>query len=88
MFRANFINYFDVWNGPDGYEVNNLCVQFERIPLADLEDKTLIDELKARNFLNDKANPDTVTVNDYYPYLELEVTETGEPIGRYEIIEE
>lgn len=54
MERYELINYFDVWgNAKDGWEINNLCVEFDDLYLADdITKKEILNYLVDREFLN------------------------------------
>ena len=51
--RYELINYFDVWgNAKDGWEINNLCVEFDDLYLLNgLTDKEILNSLVTAGFL-------------------------------------
>lgn len=53
MKTWSLINYFDVWgNAKDGYEVNNQCIEFADLVIADdATDKDILNYLKEIGFL-------------------------------------
>lgn len=66
------INYFDVWgNEKDGWEVNNQCVEFEDLNLADdVTDKEICEYLKANGYLN-TSDMRRLEVVDYGEVMEI-----------------
>ena len=66
------INYFDVWgNEKDGWEVNNQCVEFDDLYLAeDVTNKEILTYLKQIEFL---ATDDMrrLVVEDYGDLIEI-----------------
>ena len=53
MNKFTLINYFDVWgNEKDGWEVNNQCIEFDDIHLADdITDKEICEYLRQTGYL-------------------------------------
>ena len=80
--RYSLINYFDVWGNPeDGWEVNNQCVEFDDINIADdATDGEILRFLAAIGFLREDAL-DRLEVEDYAVGM-LEITErdSGMPV--------
>lgn len=62
MQTYSLINYFDVWgNADDGYEVNNLCVEFDDLCITpEMSNNDIIDYLVAVGFLSSNDH------NDYF----------------------
>ena len=52
--KYRLVNYFDVWgNEADGWEINNLCVEFDDLTISDdATDKEILEYLKMIRFLN------------------------------------
>lgn len=89
MLKYRLINYFDVWgNETDGWEVNDLCEEGMISLPDDFTDSDIIKALKGINFLNDKANTETVSVMSDPDMIEFFETATNMPIGRLELIKE
>lgn len=50
--RYSLVNYFDVWYGEDGWQVNNLCTELNDLWLAnDLTRKQIAEALVSVGFL-------------------------------------
>lgn len=51
--RYMLLNYFDVWDTEDGWEVNNQCVEFNDLHITDdATEKEICEYLKQIGFLN------------------------------------
>lgn len=82
----DLIDYFDVWgNEEDGWEVNNLSREENFINITDdATDEDIIDGLINAGYLQRQAKG-KISVEDYGDgFIELFVTETGEPVCRLE----
>lgn len=89
MFKLRLVNYFDVWgNQKEGYEVNNLCTEWDDGHAVDLEDRTLLNLLKSSGFLKNTVRINQVDFADYYPFIEIYQRRDGRPLGRLEVLEE
>jgi len=88
MIKVRFVHYFDVWgNLEEGWEVNNLCVEWER-HVPDLEDATLLQLLIAEGFLRPDVGLGQVEFAFIGPeMIEIEQAADGLPLGRLEILE-
>lgn len=85
MIKVELVDYYDVWgNAEDGYEVNNIS-RDGTFELENLEDETIIEKLKEIHYLNENATPENITVDDYYPYMEI-LESNGYPLGRLEVV--
>ena len=75
-------NYFDVWgNVEDGWEVNNQCVEFDDLYLADdVSEDEVIDYLIQIDFLVPNAKELVEIDNSYMDGYEIIEKETGKPI--------
>ena len=82
------VDYFDVWGNPeDGFEVNNLAVIEDDIVISDdSTDEEILDYLiNTIGWLSPDAKT-KVEVNDLGDgFIEFEVAETGEPLGRLQL---
>ena len=87
MDTYRVVNYFDVWyNDEEGYQVNNLCEE-GTIELKDYTSTNeIIVKLQQIGFLNPSVTSRDIDVWNDYEFIELYVKETGEPIGRLELI--
>ncbi len=88
MIEIRLVNYFDVWgNEEEGWQVNDLCAEWERY-VPDLEDETLLQLLIDEGFLRCDVQPDQIDFVFVGPEMtEIEQTEDGYPLGRFEILE-
>ena len=82
------INYFDVWGNPeDGFDVNDLDRTGEIITITDdATDEDIIDGLINMGFLKSDAKGKIYVEDMGDGFIELSVEETGEPIGRLELV--
>ena len=88
MFRANFMDYYDVWgNAEDGYEVNDATQLYEGIELPDLEDETLFEALKERGYFQPFVKREEIKVEDFYPSLEIVRESDDFPLGVFTVEE-
>ena len=85
MDRWRLINYFDVWgNEKDGYEVNNQCVEFDDLYIADdATDKDILNYLKDTGFLK-TSDKRKVRICDCGDLIEIEAVKGNYPLGRLE----
>lgn len=79
------VNYFDVWgNEKDGYEVNNLCVEFNDLQITDdATDKDILNYLRDIGFLN-TSDRRRVRLVDFGEMIEIEQVKGFYPLGRLE----
>lgn len=84
---ATIVNYFDVWgNKNDGWEVNNLCQENERLELTDLFTKEhILKELKRVGFLKKTVRQNMVIIEDLFPFYEISQRKDFMPVCRVEI---
>lgn len=89
-YRLRLVNYFDVWgNKKDGWEVNNLCTEWEDVWTSELDDKTLLDILKNTEFLRKDVRINEIDFEWVGPEIcEISVKNTYYPLGRIEIIDQ
>lgn len=82
------INYFDVWGNPeDGFDVNDLDRTGEIITITDdATDEDIVDGLINMGFLKSDAKGRIYVEDMGDGFIELSVEETGEPIGRLELV--
>ena len=88
MDKWQFINYFDVWgNTEEGWEVNNLCKEWQTELPHDAEAKHYFDDMINNGFLKPAVQIDQLSF-DYLgdDIVEISVSETYEPLGRYELV--
>ena len=80
----SLIDYFDVWgNKEDGWEVNNLSVEFEDLYIADdVTDEDLIDYLKDIGYLAKELEVSEIEIWDSGDMIELSKADDGMPICR------
>ena len=85
--RYSLVNYTDVWgNKEDGYEINNQCVEFDDLYLADsLKIKDILKYLKGIGFLttDDMRRFDVADYGDGY---EIYAKKDLVPLCRLEIV--
>lgn len=89
-YKVKFINYFDVWgNKIDGYEVNNLCIEFDDLIIAEelYNGKDLIKYLYDIEFFNTHDMRKFI-IEDMGELIEIYQKKDLFPLGRFEIIEE
>jgi len=81
MSKYTLINYFDVWgNKKDGYEINNQCVEFDDLVIADdATPKEICTYLKSIKML---ATDDMrrLEVIDWGDLIEVNERKTGKPL--------
>lgn len=77
----SLINYFDVWgNKKDGYEINNQCVEFDDLVIADdATPKEICTYLKSINMLatNDMRRLEVINWGDL---IEIYERKSGIPL--------
>lgn len=79
MYKCSVYDY-DVWgNDVDGYEVNEQFLIWDDVPLADLEDDTIIEALIDCGYLLSEVDREKLEVIDLYPRMEVEYE--GRPVG-------
>lgn len=89
-YRLKLINYFDVWgNKKDGWEVNNLCVEWDDVWSCELDNKTLLKILKNTDFLQKHVRTNQL-IFDWIGHecCEISVRKSHYPLGRIEIIDQ
>lgn len=83
--KWKLVNYFDVWgNEKDGYEVNNLCVEYDDLNITDdATDKDILNYLKDTGFLvtSDRRK---VYLEDMGDMIEIYQRKGNYPLGRLE----
>ena len=86
MKTYSLINYFDVWgNEEDGYEVNNLCVEFDDLHIAqEASDDEIIDYLAAIGFLSSNDYNNYIVESSDDDFIEIFASENMYPICRLE----
>lgn len=79
------INYFDVWgNAADGWEINNLCDEFNFI--SEDQEKNIIQVLKNKGFLNKTCRLNQFDIyNDGY-IIEFNTKKELKPLFRVELV--
>ena len=81
MKTYSLINYFDVWgNKKDGYEINNQCVEFDDLVIADdATPKEICTYLKSIKMLatNDMRKLDVI---DWGSLIEIYERKSGKPL--------
>lgn len=88
MSKVQWVHYFDVWgNTEDGFQVNDLSREWTA-NINSLDNEALFQLLKNRGFFKEWVELSDVEFEDLYPFVELSDAETGEPLGRFEILED
>ena len=79
--KYSLINYFDVWgNKKDGYEINNQCVEFDDLVIADdATPKEICTYLKSIKMLttDDMRKLDVI---DWGSLIEIYERKSGKPL--------
>ncbi len=80
--KYQLINYFDVWgNKEDGYTVNNQCVEFDDLVIADdATEKDILRYLQSIGFLS-TADRRRVRVDMSNEVMEIYAVKDTFPIG-------
>lgn len=79
MYKCGVYDY-DVWgNDVDGYEVNEETLIWDDVPLADLEDNTIVEALIDCGYLLPEVDREKLEIVDLYPRMEVEYE--GRPVG-------
>jgi hypothetical protein len=89
--KYELINYFDVWGNPeDGYEVNNQCIEFNDLWVADdATNDDILKYLQSIGFLKSSVTLDQLTFDDCaMGYIELRQAADDCPICALREIEE
>lgn len=88
MYQLRLVNYFDVWgNRKEGYEVNNLCVEWDDGYVADLENRSLLQLLKNSRFIKKETRINQIRFDWIGPdVVEFSAVRDDMPLGRLEII--
>ena len=87
--RWALINYTDVWgNAEDGWEVNNLCREYDDLWLDDtIEPQEVIEYLHETGFLT-TADMSLFEIIDDGDMIEVNAAEDGQPLFRLEMMRE
>ena len=83
MNKYTLVNYFDVWgNKKDGYTVNNQCVEFDDLVIADdATPKEICSYLKSIKMLvTDDMRK--LEVTNWGDLIEINERKTGKPLFR------
>ena len=86
MLKYKLINYFDVWgNEEDGYEVNNLCVEFDDLCITpEASNNDIIDYLYNVGFLNNNDYAKFTVESFDDDFIEIFASDDMYPICRLE----
>lgn len=89
-YRLRLIDYFDVLgNKKDGWEVNNLCVEWDDVWTKNLDDRSLLEILKITGFLQKNIRINQIHFEWIGPEVcEISAKRTHYPLGRIEIIDQ
>lgn len=89
-YRLRLVDYIDVWgNEKDGWEINNLSVEWNDVWTSSLDDKTLLKILKITGFLQKNIRINQIHFEWVGPEVcEIQVRKTLYPLGRLEIIDQ
>lgn len=89
--RYRLIDYFDVLgNAKDGYDVNDLCVEFDDLYISkDMTEKEILNYLKDIGFLNtsDRRKLYIIDYSGSGSMLEIYGKKGNYPIGRLERVD-
>lgn len=87
--KYELINYHDVWNTEDGWDVNGLSRTGEFAYFEELDDEDVFNTLKEMRFLEPSVTKDQIDFwHDGGEIVEFYNMLTGEPLGRFEEVEE
>ena len=88
-YKLRLVDYTDVWgNEKQGWEVNNLCIEWDNVWTSSLDDETLLEILKSTDFLQKH-----VTINQIdFEWVgsdccEILIRRNKYPLGRIDIID-
>lgn len=86
--RWALMNYLDVWgNAVDGWEVNNLCTEFDDLWMSDdIEPEEIIEYLHEIGFLA-TADMSRFDIDDMGDIIEVSSSDDGQPLFRLERME-
>ena len=86
MKTYKLVNYFDVWgNEEDGYDVNNLCVEFDDLCIIpEASDNDIIDYLYNIGFLNNNDYAKFTVESFDADFIEIFASDDMYPICRLE----
>ena len=89
-YKLRLINYFDVWgNKKDGWEVNNLCTEWDDVWTKDLDNRVLLKILKDTDFLQKHVRTNQLIFDWIGPdCCEILTRRDGYPLARIEIIDQ
>ena len=85
--RFDLYNYFDVWgNTEDGWEVNNLCKEFEDLVITDdATDQDIINCLYDIEFINTN-DLSLFEIEDMGEMIEISEKETQKPLCSFRAV--
>ena len=87
MEKWKLINYFDVWGNPDdGWEVNNLCEEFDILLPADATHKEILRSLKQARFLT-AVNKRRFAMEENGEFIEIYERKGMKPICALRLLE-
>ena len=80
----SLVDYFDVWgNEEDGWEVNNLSIEFNDLYLApDITNEEIIDYLKNIGYFTKDVQMSDLSICDDGDMIEIEKADNGMPLCR------
>lgn len=89
-YQVKLINYFDVWGDKkDGYEVNDLCTEFEDVYINDNSDRSILNMLKLTCMIKEtcRINQLTFDRNSFENAIEIYERVTKKPMFLVEFME-
>lgn len=88
-YKYNLINYFDVYGNEEGFEVNNICKEFENITIPENiihNNALLIEFIIALGFFSKDCNLENIDVWNDFDMIEFFMKENSYPLCRLERI--
>ena len=80
----SLVDYFDVWGNPeDGWEVNNLSIEFDDLYLdPDITDEEIVDYLKSIGYFNKDVTMADLEIEDSGDMIEFFKADDMMPLCR------